>query len=251
MLFISHCEKQMTTISINEYIKINCIDCKLKSEPFQQLTEEQMHRVDEHRSELSFKKGELLNKQGMFMTHIVFLRKGFAKLYLENEDGITILGIAKPGSFIGLQALYGESVFPFSAEALTDTEVCMKDIGVFRELILENTRFARGIIEILNADLVQAYRRMSSLTTKQVNSRFAELLLFMRNVLYQSNPFHLTISNKDIADLISTSPESISRLIADFRDQGIISSKGKTFEIMDFNKLEALGKCKSLSAAKF
>jgi len=91
----------MVTTITNEYIKINCIDCKLKSEPFQQLSEEQMHRVDERRSELSFKKGELLNKQGMFMTHIIFLRKGFAKLYIENDDGKTILGIAKPGSFIG------------------------------------------------------------------------------------------------------------------------------------------------------
>lgn len=243
-------QKQMTTISTNEYIKVNCIDCKLKSEPFQQLTEGQMHRVDERRSELSFKKDELLNKQGMFMTHIIFIRKGFVKLYLENDDGITILGIAKPGSFIGLQALYGESVFPFSAVAITDTEVCMKDINVFRELVLENTGFARGIIEILNADLIQAYRRMSSLSTKQVNSRFAELLLFMHNVLYQANPFRLTISNKDIADLISTSPESISRLISDFNDQGIISSKGKTIEIMDIHKLETLCKCKSLSAAK-
>jgi len=251
MLFNSHIEKQMDTISTNEYIKINCIDCKLKSEPFQQLTEPQMHRVDERRSELSFKKGELLDKQGMFMTHIIFIRKGFVKLYLENDDGITIVGIAKPGSFIGLQALYGETVFPFSAEAITDTEVCMKDIAVFRELILENTGFARGIIEMLNVDLIQAYRRMSSLVTKQVNSRFAELLLFMSNVLYQSNPFHLTISNKDIADLISTSPESVSRLIADFQDQGIINSKGKAFEIMDIHKLEALGKCKSLSTARF
>ena len=250
MLFIAHFEKQMSTICTNDYIKNNCIDCTLKSEPFQQLTEAQMQRVDEHRSELFFKKGELLNKQGMFMTHIVFLRTGFAKLYLENDDGKTILGIAEPGSFIGLQALYGELVFPFSAEALTDTEVCMKDIGIFRELILENARFARGIIEILHADLIQAYRRMACLSTKQVNSRFAELLLFMCNVLYKANPFHLTISNMDIAELISTSPESVSRLIHDFKDQGIISSKGKTIEIMDIHQLEMLGNCKSLSTAK-
>jgi len=241
----------MATITTNEYIKINCIDCKLKSEPFQKLSEDQMHRVDERRSELSFKKGELLNKQGMFMTHIIFVRKGFVKLYLENDDGITILGIVKPGSFIGLQALYGESVFPFSAEAITDAEVCMKDINVFRELVLENPKFARGIIELLNADLIQAYNRMSSLSTKQVNSRFAELLLFLRNVLYQANPFLLRISNKEIANLISTSPESVSRLISDFKDQGIITSKGKTMEIMDLHKLETIGKCKSLYTAKY
>lgn len=241
----------MTTASSNQYIKINCIDCKLKSVPFQKLTEEQMHRVDKRRSELSYKKGELLNKQGMFMTHIIFIRKGFVKLFLENDDDVTVLGIAKPGSFIGLQALYGEAVFPFSAEAMTDTEVCMKDINVFRELVLENPEFAKGIIEILNTDLIQAYKRMSSLSTKQVNARFAELLLFLQDVFYESNPFDLTVPKKDIADLISTSPESVSRLVGDFRDQGIISSKGKTIEILDFNKLENLCKCAPVRTSKF
>ena len=240
----------MTTINTNEYINIKCIDCKYKSEPFRKLSEEQMNRVDARRSELSFKSGQLLNKQGMFMTHIIFIRKGFVRLFLENDDEVTIVGIAKPGSFIGVQALYGEPVFPFSAEALTDTEVCMKDINVFRELVLENPEFAKGIIEILNADLIQAYKRMFSLSTHQVNARFSELLIFMRNVLYESNPFDLTISKKDIADLISTSPESVSRLIGDFRERGIISSNGKTIEILDVTKLETLCKCESLSTTK-
>jgi hypothetical protein len=51
---------------------------------------------------------------------------------------------------IGIQALYGETVFPFSVEVITDTEVCIKDIKVFRELVLENSEFSREIIEVLN-----------------------------------------------------------------------------------------------------
>ena len=226
-----------------EYIKINCIDCKLKSEPFKHLTDEQMYKVDEHRTELTFKKGELLCKQGMFMSHIIYIRKGFVKLYLENDDNLTILAIAKPGSFIGIQALYGEEVFPFSAEALTDVEVCLKDINVFRELVLENPKFSKGVIEILNENLIKSYNRLFSLTTKQINGRFSELLLYMSNVLYESNPFQLTISRKDMADLISTSPESVSRLMSEFKEQGIISGQGHTIEILDGVRLDTICKC--------
>jgi len=229
-------------------MKIDCKDCKVKSVPFQQLTEEQIHRVDERRVELTYKKGELLSKQGTLMSHVIFIRKGFVKLYLENDGEITILSIAKPGTFIGVQALYGEQVFPFSAQALTDAEVCLKDITVFRELVSENAEFAQRIIEILNASLVQSYKRMFSLTTKHIDARFAELLLYLRNVLYQSNPFKLTISRKEIAGLISTSPESVSRLISDFKDQGIIKSKGKghVIEIADDKKLMDICKYESL-----
>ena len=230
-----------------ENIKIDCKDCKIKSIPFQQLTDEQMSRVDEHRAELTYKKGELLSKQGTLMSHIIYVRKGFVKLYLENDDEITILSIAKPGTFIGVQALYGEPVFPFSAEALSDTEVCLKDINVFRELVVENSEFSRRIIEILNASLIQSYKRMFSLTTKQIDARFSELLLYMRDVLYETNPFKLTISRKEIAGLISTSPESVSRLISDFKERGIIKGKGQTIEIVDASKLADICKCESLA----
>ena len=129
---------------------MDCKTCNFKSVAFQKLTEEQIFKVGEHRVELSFKKGELLSKQGMLLSHIIYIKKGFAKLFVEQDGELVILGIAQPGTFVGIQALYGEVVFPFSVEAMTDTEVCMKDIGVFRELVLENSEFSREIIEVLD-----------------------------------------------------------------------------------------------------
>jgi CRP-like cAMP-binding protein len=133
---------------------------------------------------------------------------------------------------------------------MTDTEVCMKDIHVFRELVLENSEFAKGVIEVLNANLLQSYNRMFSLTTKQINGRFSELLFYLRNVLYESNPFNLTISRRELAELVSTTPESVSRLLSEFKEQGIINVKGHTIEILDSEKLESLCMCKSLQAYK-
>ncbi|MEN8248466.1 MAG: Crp/Fnr family transcriptional regulator [Bacteroidota bacterium] len=213
------------------------------SEPFKKLTEAQMNRVDDHRTELIFKKGELLAKQGMFMSNVIYIRKGFVKVFQESDDHVTILRIARPGQFVGVQALYGEDVFPFSAEALTDVEVCLKDINVFRDLVIENSEFAKGIIETLNNNLLHAFDRMYSLTQKQINGRFAELLLFMSNTLYDANPFQLTISRKDMADMIATSPESISRLMTEFKEQELIKTKGHQVEILDSLRLDTICKC--------
>jgi len=60
---------------------------------------------------------------------------------------VTVVAVTRNS---GIQALYGETVFPFSVEAITDTEVCIKGIKVFRELVLENSEFSREIIEVLN-----------------------------------------------------------------------------------------------------
>lgn len=91
---------------------------------------------------------------------------------------------------------------------------------------------------------------MFSLTTKQIDGRFSELLVFLSNEFYQSNPFRLTVSRKEIAELISTSPESVSRLISKFKNQGIIRGKGQNIEIVDFGRLEAMCKCKFLNTPK-
>lgn len=222
------------------YIKTNCIDCKCKSGPFERLSEEQMLKVDRNRTELNYRKGEILCKQGTFVSSLIFVKKGFVKVFLENGDDPTILSVVKPGSFIGLQSLYGENIFHYSAEAMTETEICLTDVNTFRELILENSQFAKGIIETLNEDLIKSYSRLFSLTQKHINGRFAELLLFMSNTLYAQNPFKLTISRKDMADLISTSPESVSRLMSEFKEQGIIKAKGHIIEILDKSRLESI-----------
>jgi CRP/FNR family transcriptional regulator len=224
-------------------MKISCLDCKLKSVPFQQLNAEQLQLVDENRSELSFRQGELLLKQGSLRSHIIYIRTGFAKIYYEKENEIIVLGIATPGSFVGIQWLYGMQKLPFSVEALVDTDVCLKSLDIFKQLILENPRFASEVINHLSRELTQTHQRMFSLVTKQVNARFAELLLFMRNVMYQENPFKLTISKREIAGLISTSPENLSRLIASFKKKGIIRTKASVIEIIDENALGELCLC--------
>ena len=70
------------------------------------------------------------------------------------------------------------------------------------------------------------------------------------SVFYESNPFDLTISRREIAELISTSPESVSRLIGKFKSQGIIKGTGQTIEIVDVEGLETMCKCKLLDSSK-
>lgn len=229
---------------------MDCKNCQYKSAAFKKLTDEQLFKVDEHRVELTFKQGELLSKQGSLMSQVIFIKTGFAKLYVEHGDQMVILGIAEPGSFVGIQSLYGKPVIPFSVEAITDVEVCMKDIGVFRELVLENSEFARGIIEVLDGNLAQAYNRMFSMATKPLNSKLAELLCYLSKVLHQSTRFDLTISRKEIADMVSTTPESVSRTLHDFKEQGIVNTHGHAVEILDMQSLEAMCKCESQLAYK-
>ena len=85
---------------------------------------------------------------------------------MEQDGELIIIGIAQPGTFVGVQALYGEVAFPFSVEAMTDTEVCMKDIKVFRDkgIIKVNGQ----TIEILDSDKLESLCKCKSLVAYAV-----------------------------------------------------------------------------------
>jgi len=207
---------------------------------FKELTPEQLERVDRHRSELSYHKGEILCKQGSFVSNMMYIKSGLVKLFLENNENPTIISLEKSGYFIGLPSLFDGEVFHYTAEALEETEVCLVDINTFRELLGENSKFAVSIISLMNNDLVYSYSRMSSLTQKHINGRFAELLIYLSNKIYESNPFTTSISRKDMAELIATSHESISRLVKKFTEDEIINHNGHLFEILNEEKLRRI-----------
>jgi CRP/FNR family transcriptional regulator len=212
------------------------------SGPFKALSEDQMKRVDNHRTEITYRKGETICKQGSFISNMLFIKKGLVKIYLENGTHPTILSVENDGYFIGLQSLFNENVFHYSVEALEETDLCLVDINVFRDLIRENAEFGARIIEYINNDVIKTYNRFHSHTQKQIHGRFAELLLYLKNDIYEQNPFALSITKKDMADIISTSNESVSRLCSELKNEGIINEKGRVLTILDEEKLEQISK---------
>ena len=224
-----------------QQIFVKCFECSCMSGPFKALTKNQLTKVDENRTELTYAKGEIICKQGSFISNMLFIKSGLVKFYLETKPQPTVISVEKNGYFIGLQSLFEQSVFQYSVEALEDTEVCQVDMRIFEELVYENAAFGAGIIKYINADMIRLYERFESLSHKQIHGRFAEFLLNLRNNIYEENPFDLTISRKDIADIISTSHESVSRICTELKNDKIIKQEGKKITILDQDKLEQIG----------
>lgn len=221
-------------------IFIKCTFCPFMSGAFKTLSDEELGRVDRHRTEITYKKGELICKQGTFISNTIYIKSGLVKIFLEGNEKSTIISIEKKGYFIGIPSIFGEGVFHYNAEALTDVEVCQVDINVYREMINKNAKFASKILEMANEDIVSSYNRITSLTQKQIHGRFAELILSLKNRIYEKNPFDLTITRKDMADIIHTSPESISRLMKEFREDKILNCDNHSVEIINEDKLKGI-----------
>jgi len=208
---------------------------------FEYLTSEEQELVNKNRIELSYKKGEILAKQGTFASHIIFLNEGLVKVYLEGRPKDLILKIVPSNHLIGLPSIYdGNNRFIYSVATYSASTVSLIDISLFKQLLHNNSKFATKIINILNEDTALIYGRFFCLTMKQSHGRVADILLCLANRVYKAPKFELAISRNDLADLTGLASESVIRILKEFKDERLISIEGKIIHILDGEGLERI-----------
>jgi CRP/FNR family transcriptional regulator len=194
-----------------------------------------------NRTQLHFKKGEIICKQGAYASNILFLYEGSAKNYLEVSNGKNnIISVLPQGEMIGLPSLFSARIYPYSAAALEDCIVCSIDITLFEELVKTNGSFAGAVIKCLNNSTIQNYDRYIFNKQRPLKGRLAEILLHLTEDIYRSHEFKLTLSRNDLAEWTQMAPESVTRIFTNFKKEKLISIKGKSIIIKDIEGLRQL-----------
>ncbi|MEP1095195.1 MAG: Crp/Fnr family transcriptional regulator [Cyclobacteriaceae bacterium] len=219
--------------------KDQCLGCTLRR-VHNSLPESAIIQFDANRIELEYKKGESICKQGSFASSIICIRSGIVKIYKEGSHISSTLSLKNAGGILGLQSLFGKGVYHYSAEALTDTEICLIDMATFKKLLKENPDFATEVIQYINEELIGMSDQLHSFSTKHIHGRLAELLLFLHQDIYHSNPFKLTLSKTDLSEILGTSKESISRLFKELKNDGIIKESNRSIHILDESRLKRI-----------
>lgn len=225
---------------LNGKVLNKCIDCECKSMPFMKLSVDELIHINKNRVDVSFKKGEAIFKQGVLAGHIAFIKSGLVKVYREHGDSELILSLESKGKMIGLQAIFSQNIYPYSVAAYDDVTACLLDINSVRELIGKNAKFGEQILNIINEESLFSYNRMACLTLKQLNGRFADLLLCLSLRIYKRKVFNIPLSKKDMASITNMSQESMSRVLKDFTKDKIIDLKGNKISILNFEKIRHL-----------
>jgi CRP-like cAMP-binding protein len=224
---------------INE--KQLCFNCQNKALSFEKLLYEELQEISENKVHLSFKKGETIAKQGAFVTHILYLKKGLVKIYKEVDYRSNLIySIHQTGKLLGLSSLYGGGNFQYSIAALEDSFICAIDRSTVERLVKQNGDFAAKVLESVNFDLQLCRDKMVSLTMKQLNGRLADTLLYLSYDVYDSDEFHLSLSRKDLAEMSGMSTMSVVRTLQDFQKEGYIENENHTVKILNKKALHDL-----------
>ncbi len=221
-------------------MKLNCVNCELKSKAAKTLSENELNNMSDTCAKVHYKKGEIVLKQGSLSTNIIYLRKGLAKLHIKGNFFEQIVRITKAPQYMGLPTTVGDKINQYSITVVEDSEVCFININTFKSLLKSNAHFAYSIIMDLCKNELDSFYRCSSRTQKQVRGRLAEMLLDFADNIFESDTFKLPISQVEIGYMIDSSRETVSRIFSEFEKDGIIAMNKKQLEIINKSTLIAI-----------
>lgn len=210
---------------------VSCSVCLLKSKAVESLGDAELDLLGQNCVEVTFEKGETLFKQDALSSNIIYIQTGLVKLIIKGPQRKQILRLKKAPCYLGLPTTMGDKTNHYSAVALEHTKACFIDLGVFKSLLRLNTEFSYEIVIELCKNELEQFHRCVKLVQNQVFGRLATNLLYMADEIYESDEFDLPLSRSDMADLVCTSRETVSRLLSSLADEKIIDIHGKHIKI--------------------
>jgi CRP/FNR family transcriptional regulator len=208
---------------------------------FENLTSEESEVLVKSMVKVKYKKGETIFRQGTFASHIVYVKDGLVKVFVEGCNESLVLRIVTPGNYCALSAVADENkLFPYSAKTFTDTEVLLVDIEAVRSFVKSNSRFASILVNQVSVGYNQMIGRFFCLTFKQLYGRLADILLCLSEKIFNSSSFELNFTREELGELTKMSSESVIRMLKKFKDDGIIEMEGKNITIKNFDSLRKI-----------
>ncbi|NQV57527.1 MAG: Crp/Fnr family transcriptional regulator [Rhodospirillales bacterium] len=218
--------------------KLNCFTCQRRERnEWCVLSDEELKMLDRGRVTKEYMPGEVIFHEGDACRGVYCLEVGLVGVRKSNADGNSILlHLNNPGDTMGYRALLAGEEYRASGEALEPSRVCLIDAATVRTLLTHNPALGLRYLTRVSQNLGSAEEKILHNATFSVRARFAHLLTVLVDRYAESKDespveFELPLSRHDLASMIGTTPESMSRTIAKMEQDGIATFSGRRVSI--------------------
>jgi len=207
---------------------------------FKGLSDKQLGDLARNFPRRTYGSGETIFTEGAPAEGFYILLSGRLKIYkLSMEGREQILHIIEAGEPFAEVALFSETTFPAYAEAIRESEVMFFSRKAFQQLVRDDPSIIMNMLAILSQRLKYFTRLVEDLALKEVPQRLATYLIFLAE--REGSPqVSLGISKGQLASLLGTIPETLSRITAKMAGRGLIEMQGRRISIIDRAALQAL-----------
>jgi CRP/FNR family transcriptional regulator len=239
-------EKEANMKSFNNIkAQHQCLECEMRSDQyFCNLPDVTLKIFESLKITNAYPQGSTLFIEGQPSNGIYMLCKGRVKLSTSSPDGkIIILRIAEAGEVLGLSATVSNSNYETTAEVIESCQVNFVRKDDFLNFLQHHAEACLSAVKQLSNSYNTAFVQICSLAlSNSVADKLAKLFLGWCKPNHENNgSVHLKISytHEEMAEMIGTSRETVSRLLKEFKERKLITLKGSDLVIPDKKKLEA------------
>jgi CRP/FNR family transcriptional regulator len=188
----------------------------------------------------SCRKGERIFSEGDEGTGFYVVVGGRVKIFKVSTDGKEqILHLFGPGESFGEVSVFTGQGFPADAVAAAQTTLLFFPRVAFSALIQKDPALALNMMASLSRRLMQFAGLIEDLSLKEVPGRLAKYLLYLSKKDGDGG-VELDVSKGQLASLLGTIPETLSRILAKMNRRGLIRSRGAQIRIIDRRGLEEI-----------
>ncbi len=188
-----------------------------------------------------FRRGQTIFTEGDDATGFYVGITGRVKIFkLSFEGKEQILHIFGPGEPFGEVPVFTGQHFPANAEALEESRVFFFPRESFIGLIKKTPSISLNMLAVLSMRLRRFTHLIDDLSLKEVPGRLSAYLLYLSDQEKGASALELTITKGQLASLLGTIPETLSRIFGKMTGQGLIEVDGPRIRILDRQGLEDL-----------
>lgn len=201
---------------------------------FKGLPQEQIDIILDMTIEKQFVRGETIFFEGDEAKGFYIVTGGQVKVFKMNPLGKEhILHIFGAGEPIGEVPVFHNQPFPASAEALVKSRLIYFPKKDFVNLIEKHPSVSLNMLALLSMRLRQFASQIENLSLKEVPARLANYLIYVSEEQDNTDTIQLSVSKGQLASLLGTIPETLSRIFAKMSDEGLIRVEGRTITILN------------------
>lgn len=223
---------------MNEY------DSLRKIPVFAGLPDDLLRLIGSHTIERQISKGETIFHEGDPGEGFHYVIEGQVKIIKTSEDGREhIIKVMQAGDLFAEVLLFNALPYPATATAVDAVRVGVIRNADLERLVLGNNQLALQLIKALSQRLLYAQQKIKNLALDDVLSRTAEVLLRLAadQVGRERVPeIRLDFSRQDLASLVGTTRETVTRTLSALKKDGIIDFEGSIIRLQDVQYLQSL-----------
>ena len=208
---------------------------------FKGLPEGHLQEIEQIAVNKYFNKDESIFFDGEKASGFFVVVEGRIKIYKVSPEGKEqILHIFGSGEPFGEVPVFSGQQFPANAQAIEKSRLLFFPRTLFVDLISRNPALALNMLAVLSMRLRRFTVQIENLSLKEVPGRLASYLIYLSGEQENNDFVTLNISKGQLASLLGTIPETLSRIFAKMAEQNLIEVKGREIKLLNRLGLEEL-----------